>query len=141
MSFCRNCSYELLFALFIIQISPRSLFRQQTNHSRLPLSLNYHIVHYHLLCFNAIYHIICFRDWCEGFVYNTLTRWRREVLLITIWSSLCRQQVRVLVNKTRTEAVYNPFNKQPELTAFQGAIRHLYDFTILKQDFEKKQYL
>ena len=54
--------------------------------------------------------------------------------LIKISSSLCRQQVRVFVNKTRTETVSNPFNEQPELIALQGAI---HDFNNLKQEVEQ----
>ena len=62
---------------------------------------------------------------------------KREILLmqaaklsalIKLSSSLCRQQARAFVNKTRTETVSNLFNKQPEFTALQGAIN---DFTNL----------
>ena len=41
-------------------------------------------------------------------------------------------------NKTRTETVYNSFNKQPKFTALQGTI---HNFTYLKQDFKKKESL
>ena len=49
--------------------------------------------------------------------------------------SIRRQQVRVCVDKTQTETVSNPFSKQPEFIALQGAI---HDFTNLKQDFNLK---
>ena len=46
------------------------------------------------------------------------------VIEIKNLSSLCRQHVRVFVNKTRTETVSNPFNKQPEFTARRDTRLH-----------------